>query len=100
MAFTQYDKGHIIRFSGNNAYHFYELVKVQKSRDWKVLDHMGLSQFDLCFSENVQNEKEDNIKEFLINCNRKLKATNTYEETNHGKIVHIGSRHYHRYGRI
>lgn len=67
-----YWKGTLLQFSGLNASRFYLLAK-QNIIDWQIFDTAVLSRFDLYFQRELKETDQISTKDFLSNCQQKLK---------------------------
>lgn len=98
----KYWEGTVLSFSGQNAYHFYKLVK-QEIVDWTIFgDDIALSRLDVYFSERKK-YSEKSLNDFFLNCQEKLQTSKInikYEKNQQGKILKIGNRRSNRYSRI
>jgi hypothetical protein len=91
-------EGTVLHFSGYNASVFYSLVQKQLI-DWTIFSSGVLNRFDLYYSRTNKISRKD----FLENCQRKLKQTNkntSLEKNRKGWILKIGSRRSNNYSRI
>ena len=97
-----YWEGTTLHFSASNASVFYSLVQ-KKLIDWTIFSSGVLSRFDLYYSRTKKIKDKISVRDFLENCQRKLKQTNknvSFEKNPKGLILRIGSRRSNNYSRI
>jgi hypothetical protein len=95
-----YWEGTILQFSGINAAFFYILIK-QKLIYWELFSSATLGRFDLYYSRTKKIEDKISVRDFLQNCQKKLKQKNVGLEKNRkGWILKVGSRRSNNYSRI
>jgi predicted HicB family RNase H-like nuclease len=97
-----YWRGSILQFSGQNATGFFNLIQ-EKLIDWEIFSSGVLNRFDLYFYRKNKREDKMSVRDFLENCQRKLKQTNkniSFEKNSKGLILKIGNRRSNNYSRI
>ena len=99
---NSYWQGTLLYFSGSNATVFYNLAQ-KKFIDWTIFSSSVLSRFDIYYSRTKKIKDKISVRDFLENCQRKLKQTNknvSFEKNPKGLILKIGSRRSNNYSRI
>lgn len=99
---SPYWQGTTLNFSGLNAFVFYAFLQ-KNLIDWTIFSSAVLNRFDLYYFRNNQIKDKISGKDFLENCQRKLKQTNknvSLEKNRKGWILKIGSRRSNQYSRI
>lgn len=89
-----YWSGTLLHFSGENAQHFYELVKSSQI-NWEILSSGRLSRLDLYYNRLFQKKDSISVHDFFVACCDDFQSKRrkiVLEQNSEGEILKIGHR--------